>query len=54
LRTRIGLAASAIVYVAGAVGMEMAGAIYLGARKVDRDLIYILMFTLEETLECSG
>lgn len=53
-RTRLRLAIAAIVYVGGAIGMEMVGALYIGSRKIDRDTLYIFIFTIEETLEMCG
>ena len=49
---------SGIVYVSGAVGMEMIGAkyyeIYLETQQDAQDFGYVLLTTAEEILEMSG
>ena len=52
-RTRWLFAASAILFVSGALGMEMISGRYLEISHA-RDLTYQLMAALEETLEMSG
>ena len=53
-RTRFGIALSAAVYVGGAIGMEMLAGVYMSGQPVRRDVIYIIIFTLEETMEMAG
>jgi hypothetical protein len=53
-RTRTGIALASAIYVGGAVGMEMVAAIYLGWGRVQRDAVYVLIFTIEETMEMAG
>ena len=53
-RTRFGIALASAIYVGGAVGMEMLAGLYLGWGLVKRDAFYILIFTIEETMEMAG
>jgi len=42
------------LYVAGALGMEMIGGAYFDMRNGEKDVVFALMTTLEETLEMVG
>lgn len=53
-RTRVAFIVAAGIYLGGAVGMEMVAAAYMGSRPITRDLLYVLLFTLEESLELLG
>jgi len=53
-RTRLLFAASAVVYVSGALGMEMIDGRYLESVHGEENLTYQLMVALEETLEMGG
>lgn len=51
--TKRGLALAGVIYVSGAVGMEMVGASWAAVHGLENE-IYGLMTTVEETLEFSG
>lgn len=53
VRTRCGMIASGIVYLAGALGMEMAGSNYAFRHGVDT-FAYAMLSTIEESLEMAG
>jgi hypothetical protein len=53
-RTRWLFASSAIIFVSGAVGMEMISGRYLESVNEKRGLVYQLMVAVEETLEMAG
>lgn len=52
--TRHGLLLATILYIGGAMGVEIVGSSYLTAHGLHPDMIYVLMFTVEETLEMLG
>ena len=45
---------SAAVYLSGAIGLEMISGKYLVMKNENKDIVWILMVTLEETLEMAG
>jgi hypothetical protein len=53
-RTRWLFASSAVIFVSGAVGMEMISGRYLESVNEKRGLVYQLMVAVEETLEMAG
>jgi hypothetical protein len=52
--TRRWFAASAVIFVSGAIGMEMVSGRYLELVNEQRGLVYQLMVAVEETLEMAG
>ena len=53
-RTRRWFATSAVIFVSGAIGMEMVSGRYLELVNERRGLVYQLMVAAEETLEMAG
>ncbi len=53
-RVRILILLAGGLYVAGALGMEMIGGAYFDMRNGEKDVVFALMATLEETLEMVG
>jgi hypothetical protein len=51
---RLRLAASALLYVVGAIGFEMLGGARYQASGHEGDIIYALLYTAEESLEMAG
>lgn len=52
--TRWWFAAAAVIFVSGAIGMEMIGGRHLESMGKHKDAIYYLFATVEESLEMSG
>lgn len=45
---------SGAVYISGSVGVEIAGALHVIRRGRSQDLVYVALYTIEETLEMAG
>jgi hypothetical protein len=53
-RIRFWFGLSAAIYLSGAIGLEMISGKYLVMMNENKDIVWILMVTLEETLEMAG
>jgi hypothetical protein len=53
-RTQSFFGGSAVLFLAGSVGLEMVAGRYLESVSLERDVVYQVMYTIEETLEMCG
>jgi hypothetical protein len=53
-RTQLLFGSSAVLFVVGSLGLEMVAGHYLESMLLKKDLVFQVMYTIEETLEMSG